>query len=208
MPRLSCVVALRARRRRRDRPRRGSRRAPRRRHRRRAPERDRARRRRAGHHLARRQRARARRRAAARRTATSTSRCSRRRARAAAGERQRRCSRTSPARRPRPSPSTRALGGSEFTREDLQPFDAGRYGSPTIVDRSPAETTVSLDPHGSQYSLVVITFDREKQVPVKVMSYKDTSATCSRMRREQRPRAGRRPLAADRDLDARTSRSR
>ena len=39
---------------------------------------------------------------------------------------------------------------------------------------SPAEATVSLDPHGSQYSLVVITFDREKQVPVKVMSYKDT----------------------------------
>ena len=81
------------------------------------------------------------------------------------------------------------------------PFDAGRYGSPTIVDRSPAETTVSLDPHGSQYSLVVITFDREKQVPVKVMSYKDTYSNLLRMRREQRPRPGRRPLAADGDLD-------
>jgi len=82
-------------------------------------------------------------------------------------------------------PNDGALAASEFTREDLQPFDAGRYGSPTIVDRSPAETTVSLDPHGSQYSLVVITFDREKQVPVKVMSYKDTYSHLLRMRREQ-----------------------
>lgn len=77
-----------------------------------------------------------------------------------------------------------ALAGSEFSREDLEPFDAGRYGSPTIVDRSPAQTTVSLDPHDSQYSLVVVTFDREKQVPVKVMSYKDTLSHLLRMRRE------------------------
>lgn len=77
------------------------------------------------------------------------------------------------------------LAGSEFSREDLQPFDAGRYGSPTIVDRSPAETTVQLDPRDSQYTLVVVTFDREKQVPVKVMSYKDTLSHLLRMRRER-----------------------
>ncbi|MBX3027605.1 outer membrane lipoprotein-sorting protein [bacterium] len=78
-----------------------------------------------------------------------------------------------------------ALAGSEFSREDLQPFDAARYGSPTIVDRSPAETTVQLDPRDSQYTLVVVTFDREKQVPVKVMSYKDTLSHLLRMRRER-----------------------
>jgi hypothetical protein len=77
------------------------------------------------------------------------------------------------------------LAGSEFSREDLQPFDAARYGSPTIVDRSPAETTVQLDPHASQYTLVVVTFDRAKQVPVKVMSYKDTLSNLLRMRRER-----------------------
>ena len=43
---------------------------------------------------------------------------------------------------------------------------------------------MSLDPHDSQYSLVVVTFDREKQVPVKVMSYKDTLSHLLRMRRE------------------------
>lgn len=77
------------------------------------------------------------------------------------------------------------LAGSEFSREDLQPFDAGRYGSPTIVDRNPSQTTVQLDPRASQYTLVVVTFDREKQVPVKVMSYKDTLSNLLRMRRER-----------------------
>ncbi len=85
---------------------------------------------------------------------------------------------------PEAFPNDGALAGSEFTREDLRPFDAGRFGSPTIVDRNPAETTVSLDPHGSQYSLVVVTFDNEKHVPVKVMSYKDTYSNLLRMRRE------------------------
>lgn len=77
------------------------------------------------------------------------------------------------------------LASSEFSREDLQPFDASRYGSPTIVDRNPSQTTVQLDPHQSQYTLVVVTFDREKQVPTKVMSYKDTLSNLLRMRRER-----------------------
>ena len=85
---------------------------------------------------------------------------------------------------PAPFPLDAALVGSEFSREDLQPFDAGRFGSPTIVDRGADDTTVSLDPRDSQYSLQVITFDREKRVPIKVMSYKDTLSNLLKMRRE------------------------
>lgn len=76
------------------------------------------------------------------------------------------------------------LAGSELTREDLQPFDAARFDSPTIVDRGSAGTTVQLDPRDSQYSLVVITFAPDTRVPVKVMSYKDTLSNLLRMRRE------------------------
>jgi hypothetical protein len=86
---------------------------------------------------------------------------------------------------PAPFPIDGALAGSEFSREDLQPFDAARFGSPTIVDRSAEDTTVSFDPHDSQYSLEVITFDREKRVPVKVMSYKDTLNNLLKMRRDR-----------------------
>jgi len=85
---------------------------------------------------------------------------------------------------PAPFPADAALAASEFSREDLQPFDAGRFGSPTIVDRGADDTTVSLDPRDSQYSLQVITFDREKRVPIKVMSYKDTLSNLLKMRRE------------------------
>jgi hypothetical protein len=85
---------------------------------------------------------------------------------------------------PAPFATEAQFAGSEFSREDLQPFDARRYGSPTIVDGSPSTTTVQLDPHQSQYSLVVVTFDRDRQVPLKVMSYKDTLSNLLRMRRE------------------------
>jgi hypothetical protein len=77
------------------------------------------------------------------------------------------------------------LAGSEFTREDLQPFNLARFGSPTIVDRNGAEMTVSLDPlKPSQYSLEAITFDRDKHAPVKVMLYKDTLSNLLKMRRD------------------------
>ena len=77
------------------------------------------------------------------------------------------------------------LGGSELSREDLMPFSVARFGSPTVVDRNGTETTVSLDPRKpSQYSLEVITFDREKQAPVKVMVYKDTLSNLLKMRRD------------------------
>jgi len=77
------------------------------------------------------------------------------------------------------------LGGSELSREDLTPFDSARFGSPTIVDRNGSQTTVSLDPQKpTQYTLEVITFDRDKAVPVKVMVYKDTLSHLLRMRRD------------------------
>jgi hypothetical protein len=77
------------------------------------------------------------------------------------------------------------LAGSELTREDLQPFDAARFGSPTIVDRGSAGTTVQLDPKDSQYTLMVITFAPTTHAPVKVMAYKDTLSNLLRMRRER-----------------------
>jgi hypothetical protein len=78
-----------------------------------------------------------------------------------------------------------SFAGSEFSREDLMPFTLSRFGSPTIVDRNGSETTVSLDPKKpTQYSLVVITFDRDKKAPVKVMVYKDTLSNLLRMRRD------------------------
>jgi hypothetical protein len=85
---------------------------------------------------------------------------------------------------PAPFPADQALAGSEFSRDDLQPFDARRFGSPTIVDRSAEDLTVSLDPRDSQYSLAVLTFDREKRVPIKAMLYKDTLSNLLKMRRE------------------------
>ncbi|MEO8603932.1 MAG: hypothetical protein ABI629_15260 [bacterium] len=78
-----------------------------------------------------------------------------------------------------------SLGGSEFSREDLLPFSPTRFGSPAIVDRNGSDTTVSLDPHKpSQYSLAVITFEREKHAPVKVMLYKDTLSHLLKMRKD------------------------
>jgi hypothetical protein len=76
-----------------------------------------------------------------------------------------------------------SLGGSEFTREDLQPFDISHYRSPTIVDRRDGEITVSLTPDHSQYSLQVITFDTERKVPLLAKNYKETISNLVKMRR-------------------------
>jgi hypothetical protein len=76
-----------------------------------------------------------------------------------------------------------ALGGTNFTREDLEPFDVSRYGSPTIIDRSAKEITVSLAPQRSQYSLVVITFDRQRKTPIKALLYEETYSNLVKMER-------------------------
>ncbi len=78
-----------------------------------------------------------------------------------------------------------SLDGSEFTREDLRPFNAEFYRSPTIVDRDDTEMTVSLTPAPSQYTLQVITFDRAKKVPLVVKNYKDTLSNLMKMRRSR-----------------------
>jgi hypothetical protein len=76
------------------------------------------------------------------------------------------------------------LGGSEFTREDLQPFNASPYRSPIIVDRNPGELTVSLTPSPpSQYALQVMTFDSERKAPLVVKDYKDTVSNLVKVRR-------------------------
>jgi outer membrane lipoprotein-sorting protein len=79
-----------------------------------------------------------------------------------------------------------SLGGSEFTREDMRPFNVQNYQSPTIVDRRNGEVTVSLTPNaGSQYSLQVITFDSERKVPLIVKNYKETISNLVKMRRSR-----------------------
>lgn len=76
------------------------------------------------------------------------------------------------------------LGTSEFSGEDLRPFSADAYRSPSIVDRNGDELTVSLTPQrASQYALQVITFDGPKKVPVVVKNYKDTVSNLVKMRR-------------------------
>lgn len=77
------------------------------------------------------------------------------------------------------------LGGSEFSREDLRPFSAESYRSPTIVDRDAGEMTVSLAPTPSQYTLQVITFDSAKKVSLVVKSYKDTVSNLVKMQRSR-----------------------
>lgn len=76
------------------------------------------------------------------------------------------------------------LAGSEITREDLQPFTVAHYKTPRIVDQTSQIVHVALFPQQSQYSLLVITFDREMKVPVKTMYYKDTLNNLVKMRRD------------------------
>jgi Outer membrane lipoprotein-sorting protein len=83
-----------------------------------------------------------------------------------------------------PFPPDATFADSDFTREDLEPFRMARYKDGRISDETGAEVTVTLFPSTSQYSLVVITFDREKQVPVKILCYKDTLNNLVKMRRD------------------------
>jgi hypothetical protein len=76
------------------------------------------------------------------------------------------------------------VGGTEITCEDLQPFGVERYHTPRIVDQSGRQVQIALFPKESQYSLVVITFDREKKVPLKTMYYQETLNNLIKMRRD------------------------
>lgn len=84
-----------------------------------------------------------------------------------------------------PFPADAAFADSDFTREDLEPFRMARYKDGRISDETGSEITVTLFPGTSQYSLVVVTFDREKKVPVKILYYRDTLNNLVKMRRDE-----------------------
>jgi len=73
---------------------------------------------------------------------------------------------------------------SDFTREDLEPFQLARYGNWLIADESGGEITVTLLPKSSQYTMLVTTFDVERKVPLKTLYYQDTLNNLVKIRRE------------------------
>jgi hypothetical protein len=75
-----------------------------------------------------------------------------------------------------------AFGATDFSREDLMPFQASRYDSATVVYRDANQVAVQLNPLKSQYSLCVITFDPTKKARVKTLYYKDTLNNLLKMR--------------------------
>lgn len=83
-----------------------------------------------------------------------------------------------------PFPADASLAGSDFTREDLEPFRLSRYQDWRISDETTTDMTVTLFPKSAQYSLVVITFDREKQAPLKTLYYRETLNNLVKMRRD------------------------
>ncbi len=91
---------------------------------------------------------------------------------------------TGPAARVESFPLDASLDASDFTREDLEPFRASRYKHALISDDSATELMMMLSPTGSQYSLVVINFDRQKKVPLKIQYYRDTVSNLVKMQRD------------------------
>lgn len=83
-----------------------------------------------------------------------------------------------------PFPPDGALADSEFLREDLEPFHVKNRGDARISDESATRLTVSLVPKPSQYSLLVLTLDTERKVPIKTLYYRDTLNNLVKMRRD------------------------
>ena len=79
-------------------------------------------------------------------------------------------------------PRYTSLADSDFTAEDIGPFRVADYKDARITDDAGGELTVSLFPTASQYSLVVVTFDRTRKVPVKALYYRDTLSNLVKMR--------------------------
>ncbi|MBI3782706.1 MAG: outer membrane lipoprotein-sorting protein [Deltaproteobacteria bacterium] len=75
------------------------------------------------------------------------------------------------------------LAGSDFTREDLQPLRVARFSDMRISDDSNGELTAALFPTKSQYTLLAMTFDRQKKVPIKTIYYRDTLNNAVKMER-------------------------
>ena len=76
------------------------------------------------------------------------------------------------------------LGDSDFARADLQPFQLSRYSGWRISDENGSEVTVMLFPASPPYSLEVITFDRDKLLPLKTLYYRDTLNNLVKMQRD------------------------
>jgi hypothetical protein len=77
-----------------------------------------------------------------------------------------------------------ALAGSDFVREDLQPFVATAFGDARISDENSTRMTVSLAPKDSQYSLQVVTIDVERKLLLKTLYYQETVSNLAKMRRD------------------------
>ncbi len=82
-------------------------------------------------------------------------------------------------------PASATFAQSDFTREDFEPFRLSRFKDWRISDESDALLTVMLSPQDSQYSLVVITFERERKVPLKTLYYRETLSNSVKMRRDE-----------------------
>ncbi len=82
-------------------------------------------------------------------------------------------------------PADAVFADSDFTREDLEPFQLSRYQLWKIADESPYDITVTLYTKKSQYVLEVVTFDLEKKVPLKVLYYRDTYNNLVKIRRNE-----------------------
>ncbi len=80
--------------------------------------------------------------------------------------------------------SEASLGDTDFTREDLEPFRLSHYRDQRISDETATDVTITLFPKDSQYSLVVVTFDREKKVPLKTLYYRETLNNLVKLRRD------------------------
>lgn len=76
------------------------------------------------------------------------------------------------------------LAGSDFTQEDLEPFRLSHYRDWRISDETGAELTVTLFPQNSQYSLMVVTIDRQRKIPLKTLYYRETFNNLVKMRRD------------------------
>ena len=79
-------------------------------------------------------------------------------------------------------PHYASLVDSDFTAEDIEPFRVADYRDARITDDAGGELTVSLFPATSQYSLIVMTFDRTRKIPVKALYYRDTLSNLVKMR--------------------------
>ncbi|MBI1817377.1 MAG: outer membrane lipoprotein-sorting protein [Deltaproteobacteria bacterium] len=82
-----------------------------------------------------------------------------------------------------PFPADATLADSEFAREDLQPLRIANFADTRISDEGAGRMTVSIAPKASPYCLLVVTFDTERNIPLKVMYYQQTPNNLVKMQR-------------------------